>query len=426
MIRVVIIGGGWAGCGAAVAARKAGAEVIIIEKTDMLLGCGLLGGIMRNNGRFTAAEEAIEMGGGELFEIADKTARHVNIDFPGHKHATLYDVTKIEPQIRRFLKEIGVEIKFIKRAVDVEMKKNTIKGIILDDGKKISGDVFIETTGSSGPMGNCLKYGNGCGMCIQRCPAFGPRVSISQKAGVNDLVGKRAPDLYGAMSGSCEINKDSLSDDLRKKLDDEGVIVLKLPEELINREKLSMKVCQQYALNEYAENIVLLDTGHVKLMSPYFNLEDLRKIDGLENVMYEGPYAASRGNSIRYMSMAPRDNFMKIIGVENLFCAGEKSGPFVGHTEAIVTGLVAGHNAVRKAANKNLIQLPLSTAIGDIVYYVNQELKKTDGLYKRFTFAGSIYFERMKQLGLYTIDKKQISERIHKEGLTGFFEKKVL
>ncbi len=40
-------------------------------------------------------------------------------------------------------------------------------------------------------MGNCLKYGNGCAMCILRCPTFGPRVSISQKAGVTDIVGMK-------------------------------------------------------------------------------------------------------------------------------------------------------------------------------------------------------------------------------------------
>ena len=63
----------------------------------MLLGTGLVGGIMRNNGRFTATEEMIAMGGGELFNVTDTVARHRNIDFPGHKHASLYDVAKVEP-----------------------------------------------------------------------------------------------------------------------------------------------------------------------------------------------------------------------------------------------------------------------------------------------------------------------------------------
>ena len=52
----VVIGGGWAGCAAAIAAKKAGADVLILEKTDLLLGLGNVGGIMRNNGRYSATE----------------------------------------------------------------------------------------------------------------------------------------------------------------------------------------------------------------------------------------------------------------------------------------------------------------------------------------------------------------------------------
>ena len=54
-MKVVVVGAGWAGCAAAVAARKQGAEVTLIERTDMLIGTGLVGGIMGNNGRFTAS-----------------------------------------------------------------------------------------------------------------------------------------------------------------------------------------------------------------------------------------------------------------------------------------------------------------------------------------------------------------------------------
>ena len=37
-MKVIIIGGGWSGCAAAISAKKAGAEVHIYEKTDLLLG----------------------------------------------------------------------------------------------------------------------------------------------------------------------------------------------------------------------------------------------------------------------------------------------------------------------------------------------------------------------------------------------------
>ena len=53
--KVIVIGGGWSGIAAAVAAKKCGADVTIVEKTDLMLGLGNVGGIMRNNGRFTAA-----------------------------------------------------------------------------------------------------------------------------------------------------------------------------------------------------------------------------------------------------------------------------------------------------------------------------------------------------------------------------------
>lgn len=69
-------------------------------------------------------------------------------------------------------------------------------------------------------------------------------------------------------------------------------------------------------------------------MTTYYPLKKLRKIEGLENAKYVDPYAGSKGNSIRYLSVAPRTNDLKVKGVDNLFCAGEKSGLFVGHTEA--------------------------------------------------------------------------------------------
>jgi glycine/D-amino acid oxidase-like deaminating enzyme len=71
-MKVIIVGGGWSGCAAAISAQKQGAQVTLIERTDMLLGTGLVGGIMRNNGRYTATEEMIAMGGGEIFQLKSR------------------------------------------------------------------------------------------------------------------------------------------------------------------------------------------------------------------------------------------------------------------------------------------------------------------------------------------------------------------
>jgi hypothetical protein len=425
-MKVIVIGGGWAGCAAAITAKKAGAQVKLYEKTDMLLGLGNVGGIMRNNGRFTASEELIALGAGELIEITDAKSRHKNIEFPGHAHAWLYDVNLVEPKVREYLKDIGVEINLISRVIDVEKENNKIKGIYLSDGSYVDGDVFIETTGSTGPMGNCLRYGNGCSMCVLRCPAFGPRVSISYRAGIEDLQGERDDESYGAMSGSCKLAKESLSEEIMKELDEKGVVVLKVPPEDVNLDKLKLKVCQQYALKEFAENIVLLDTGHAKLMTSYYVLEKLRKIPGLENARYLDPYAGGKGNSIRYLSVAPRTDDMKVKGIENLFCAGEKGGLFVGHTEAICTGSLAGHNAVRHTMGMPVLILPKSLAIGDIISYANYKMMTKEGRRNRYTFAGAEYFERMKAQGLYSMDIEEIKCRVEKLSLSNVLSQKLI
>ncbi|MEG0371559.1 MAG: FAD-dependent oxidoreductase [Clostridium sp.] len=425
-MKVVVIGGGWAGCASALQAKKSGADVTLIERTDLLLGLGNVGGIIRNNGRYTAAEEMIRLGAGELFQLMDECAKHKNIDFPGHKHATLYDVCKIEPAVRKYLLEIGINIVFQGRVCDVEMDSNTINGVYIQDGTFIRGDVFVETTGSTGPMGNCVRYGNGCSMCILRCPSFGPRISISKRAGVEDILGMRGDDSYGAMSGSCKLNKDSLSDDIKKQLNETGVVVIKIPEEDINLDKLSMKVCQQYALKEFAENIILLDTGHAKLMTSYYPIDKLRKIKGLENARYEDPYSGGIANSIRYLSMAPRDNTMKVDRIKNLFVGGEKAGLFVGHTEAIITGTLAGYNAVRYALGLKGATLPRELTVGDIIAFENENKTTSDGVRKRYTFAGSDYYKRMLDRNLYTIDHGEIEKMVSSIFLNDMFNKTLL
>lgn len=425
-MKIIIVGAGWSGCAAAITARKAGAEVHLYEKTDMLLGLGNIGGIMRNNGRYTASEELKALGAEDLINICDDNSLHKNMNFPGHEHASLYDVNNIEPIVKRHLEHMGINIHTEARVTDVKVKEDRITGIYLYDGTFVEGDAFIETTGSTGPMGNCLKYGNGCSMCVLRCPSFGPRVSLTRQAGLEDLMGERAHEVYGAFSGSCKLSKESLSKEIRDQLEEKGVVVLKIPKEDVNLDKLKIKVCQQYALKEFAENVVLLDTGHAKLMTSYYPLEKLRKIEGLENVKYVDPYAGGKGNSIRYLSCAIRENTLKVTGIDNLFCAGEKAGLFVGHTEAIATGSLAGANAARCLAKKALLILPKESCIGDIISYANYRLLKKNDKKSRYTFAGSIYFTRMKELGMYTTNIEEIKERIDRLELTDIFKQKLL
>lgn len=425
-MNIIVVGGGWAGVAASITAKKAGANVKLYEKTDLLLGLGNVGGIMRNNGRYTASEELIALGAGDLIHQCDINAKHTNINFPGHEHATLYNVNTIEPSVKNHLLNMGIEVNTCTRVIDIKMEDKKITGIFLDGGSFVPADVVVETTGSTGPMGNCLRYGNGCSMCILRCPSFGPRLSISERAGVNDIQGERGDDVLGAFSGSCKLAKETLSPEIVKELDEKGVVVLQIPKEDVNYDKLKSKVCQQYALKEFAENVVLLDTGHAKLMTTYYPLDKLRKIKGLEKAKYVDPYAGGKGNSIRYLSVAPRTNSMQVIGPDNLLCGGEKSGLFVGHTEAILTGSLAGHNAVRLSLGIPLLTLPTNLVCGDLISYANAKTQTKEGRKERFTFAGSLYFKRMKELGLYTTDIDEIKKRVNMVNLTGIFEEKLV
>lgn len=422
-MNIVVIGGGWAGCAAALAAKKQGAQVTLVERTDMLLGTGLVGGIMRNNGRFTATEELIAMGGGDLFQLIDAHLQHRNIDFPGHRHADLYNIGTIEPAVRKFLNAQGVILKLSSRITDVAMDAHRIRSVTGKTRKKpfqLSGDAFIDTTGTAGPPALCSRHGQGCAMCILRCHSFGGRVSVAQKAGITEMVGHK-PGQTGALSGSCKLHKESLSSEIRNRLEKEGKAVIPVPLSLRSNNKLAMKACQQYAITEFEENIILLDTGHAKLMTPFFPLDRLRKIPGLENARYEDPYAGGIGNSVRFMAMSPRNNQLKVEGVENLFCAGEKAGLLVGHTEAICTGTLAGFNAARN--DNTPISLSQGLAIGDAIAHVRRQMVDHNRLDLKFTFSGSVLFSRMQEKGLYTTDVGAIQKRVSQAGLTNVFLK---
>jgi 2-polyprenyl-6-methoxyphenol hydroxylase-like FAD-dependent oxidoreductase len=170
-MKVVIVGGGWAGCAAAISARKQGAEVILLERTDMLLGCGLVGGIMRNNGRFTAAEEMLAMSGGELFQLTDQTSLHRNIEFPGHRHASLYNSSIIEPVVKKLLLGKGIEILLITRIDDAEMQDGRIKAVTgktREEKLRLEGNVFIDTTGTAG-LSRLFSFSERSGEHTPRC-----------------------------------------------------------------------------------------------------------------------------------------------------------------------------------------------------------------------------------------------------------------
>lgn len=423
MAKIVVIGGGWAGISAALTAARKGAGVLLLERMDMLTGTGLAGGIMRNNGRWTVTEEAIEMKGGGIFDIIDGVSIHCNLDFPGQSHASIYDVTKIEAKVREALLMAGVKIFMKERITDVIMKNRKMQTVLTYKGDEIEGDVFVDTTGSAGPLANCRRYGKGCAGCVLRCPSFGGRISVSERAGIVERKIAASGGGFGRISGSCSLLKSSISENLVQKLHHFGKIEVPIPEELRFLDaKPNSKTCPQYDHAGFREKLICLDNGHAKLMVPNVPVDELRQLPGFERAVYADPVAGGIGNSIRYLSIAPTDRFLKVRGVDNLFCGGEKIGPIAGHTEAIITGMIAGNNAVRLSRRKKLFSPPRDTAMGDFLHYVNRQKEKPKPLTEIFTFSGAKYFSRMKKKGLYLIHKEQIHKKIKTLGLTEVFD----
>ncbi|MDL2281223.1 hypothetical protein LJC10_05135 [Selenomonadales bacterium OttesenSCG-928-I06] len=60
------------------------------------------------------------------------------------------------------------------------------------------------------------------------------------------------------------------------------------------------------------------------------------------------------------------------------------------------------------------LELPREIASGDFIAFTKEQMKTPDGLKLRYTFSGSVYFKRMKEIGLYSTDRAEIKERIKK------------
>jgi hypothetical protein len=162
------------------------------------------------------------------------------------------------------------------------------------------------------------------------------------------------------MSGSCSFLMESLGPDLQRQLRETGVAVLPLPAEArallaeshrqerpwsrmqklgalmmshlrdarglpqwvrglgrvfrdltrvprtaAHSDYLAIKACQQYALPNFAENWILLDTGHAKLMTSHWSGDVLHRMPGMEGAVPAGPLGGSRGNSMRFLAQTP-------------------------------------------------------------------------------------------------------------------------
>jgi len=424
MFKVVVVGGGFAGCGAALAAVKAGAQVTLVERTDMLIGVAVRAGETNGNGWFVANHELRFLGAGELSDALHAIKLHDGVQFPdSSRHVFIYNTGLAEPLIKRIVKQAGVEVLLENRATDVKKEAGRILAVKLANGRIVEGDAFVDCTGGRGGMSICRRYGKGCVMCIVKCPAFGDRIGMVEKAG-GKVYDQRRPDgTHGRLNAAITIFKDTLSPELKAKLVREGLLKIPLPTEIIDYSKHALM--SGLRTKDFLKNLIMSDIGPVAKLSGlgYMTQEELRKVPGFENVEVEDP-RASKYNHIGHVAMAFRDAAMQVTGFENLFCGGNKAG-YSSVDGVIASGILAGHNAARNACKLDPLVLPASIALGDFFAYVTEKFETVDGRKNGYHMGFGEYWKRMQQTGLYTDDVKKIKHRVVEAGMLGIFSKKI-
>ncbi len=422
--RIIVVGGGFSGIAAAIAASKAGAQATLLERTDMLSGSGLRAARLYQNLKIVGGEEAKALGGPEVFEALESILLHRGniIDEEG---AFIYNTVLVDTTMRKAVEAAGVELRMESRAVEVEKENGELKVVITHTGERFPGDAFVDASGTFGGLANCVKYGYGCVMCTNRCLYFGDRVSIATKAGAEELHWTRPDGTPGALGAMISLFKESLSAELQDRMEKEGAFSVPIPEDLIDYDRLKQLSAARGARE--VSNINLVDIGlSAKCVGiGNFRLDSLRKIPGFENAQIEWPMGGGGYNMVAYMSITPRENSLRARGFTNIFIAGNKTG-MGGIVESAFTGVLAGNNAARVAFGKEPIELPRSTAIGDMIAYRGERMATSNDLRTQMSMAHGAYFERMKELGFGSPDPAVIHKRIAALGLTNILGQRLV
>ncbi len=109
--------------------------------------------------------------------------------------------------------------------------------------------------------------------------------------------------------------------------------------------------------------------------------------------------------------------------LKNLFVAGERAGLSLGHTEAIVTGTLAGYNAQRLLRGRELLELPRSTACGEMIAFTAPGNLPGGAAGVVYSLSGGPLWERLQRHKLYSTDRRVIARRLRALGLLQIFGK---
>lgn len=435
-MRVVIVGSGPAGFSAAVVAKRAGADVILLERMNMLGGLGFQAGIYEwpsPSGDIALTEEKA-LGGGDLFEIFESIAIHKRIDLPNFGNISTYNVLKLDSSLQKALKDSEIKFMLRKRVVDIEVSGNRVEAVVLKDGDKIEGDVFIDATGAMRGTADCTRWGYGCVGCSLQCATFGPP---------GDMIGKKVKTVaeqndyareigqWGSVGTSVKIALGSLSEAVQKELNENGWIQVRVPPGVkpdMERVKRTGKVDTVIYGNVqgfFGQHLTVVDIGKIgKLTTVAAQLYagSLRTIPGFEDAVILDPVAGEMGHLIHMTTVALRDNSLRVDGFDNLFCAGNKAGVAEGLLDAMVTGELAGYNAVRSGLGHGYLELPRTLAVGAFIDHAGKMMRSAEGRKRTYSLLSA---ELLKTLNVCRENMEEIVKEVDRVGLSGIYKTKL-
>jgi len=152
---VVVLGAGSAGCTAAIAAARAGADTLLVERYGFLGGTSTMV-LDTFYGFYIPGNDARRVVGGIPWEIVERLRRYgMVIERPssyGAGQAVTYDPPTLQVVWEQTALEVGVRLRLHTSCIDVQKEGDRVTGIVVG-GKSgmglITGKVFVDTSGDA-------------------------------------------------------------------------------------------------------------------------------------------------------------------------------------------------------------------------------------------------------------------------------------
>ncbi len=146
---VIVVGGGFSGVAAAVAAKRGGANVLLVEKSNSLGGAAsnsLVEPFMSTHTKFNG--ETFELSRGIFGEICDELSKTDSI----WSHHDCFDLERLKLNLNRLMEREGVELLYRSTLFEATKDGDNIKSIKLATVGgviELEADYFVDATGDA-------------------------------------------------------------------------------------------------------------------------------------------------------------------------------------------------------------------------------------------------------------------------------------